>query len=171
MNPKVIILDERKWNEFSDEVFAKREFKNEAEEEDYRNETFRIQNLVRKHLGKKWKYPEDWEVGYDWNHYNHYYNCGGIYSDKAFCWNYIKQILKAFRSAKHPELTSYHTVCEIIENPDTEEEEIDFRGEFYVTPVRILIKKGMAKQHIEQLTDKNEESTFRRIGKAARLKW
>ena len=114
MEFETIILSEQKFNELARYIFKARPYKKESELKEYSKEIHINQDNIRKKLGQKWKEEDDWHVGYDWNPYMTIYNCGGIYSERIFCREYIETIMKGINEAKDPSNTFYNTVCEIL---------------------------------------------------------
>ena len=106
-----------------------------------------------KTLEKKWTEEEDWEVGYDWNPYKTIYNCGGIYSQNIFCKQYVRTIMESIKLAKDPTNTFYHTVCEIVINPNgkTIGDMMEDWGEFYITEGKLYIHESMSTENINKL--------------------
>lgn len=154
MKFETIILSEQKFKELSDFIFKPRSYKRESELKGYVKEINLNQDNIRKKLSEKWQEEEDWEVGYDWNPYMTVYNCGGIYSEKIFCREYVETIMKAISEAKDPSNTYYNTVSEIIVNPNgkTYGEMLEDWGEFYITEGKLYIHEVMSAENIEKLT-------------------
>lgn len=157
MKFETIILTEEKFSKLAKYVFQPRESKSESDIEEYRKETFRNQEIIRNKLRQKWEEEEDWEVGYDWNLYMTVYNCGGIYSDRIFCREYIETIMHGIKEAKDPSNTFYNTVCEIIIESDGKIIGEDYRGELFITEGKVYIHEEMTEENIEKLTKKCTE--------------
>jgi hypothetical protein len=126
------VLNEDDFRKEYHKAFEKQELTTEAEKERFRNEVFTVQGAVEEALKRKWKPIDDFEVGWDFNYC--YHTCGGIYSHEIFCHDYVATVLAALRSVDPDGRWTYHTVCEIIVNPDgkTAAEAMEDRGEFFV---------------------------------------
>ncbi len=129
---KFEVLEEEDFKKEYHKAFQKEILENEDEKERFRDEVFSVQGAVEESLQAKWNKVDDFEVG--WNFDYCYHTCGGIYSDRIFCEDYVKTIGKALSSVDSKGRWTYHTVCEIIVNPDakTAGESIEDRGEFFV---------------------------------------
>lgn len=113
-------------------AFRKLDLATEAEKAAFREEVFTIQGAVLAALERKWKEEDDFAVGWDFDYCFH--TCGGIYSDRIFCNDYVVAVRDALQSVDGPGRWTYHTVCEILVAPDakTAGEAIEDRGEFFL---------------------------------------
>jgi hypothetical protein len=113
-------------------AFDKQDLKNETDRERFRSQVFSVQGAIDEALKSRWKEDDDYAVAWDFNYCFH--TCGGIYSDRVFCEDYVRTIREALRSVDPEGVWTYHTVCEIIVNPNgkTAGEMTEDRGEFFV---------------------------------------
>lgn len=82
----------------------------EVDKERLRDAIQTTQKLVVDALDGKWDEVDDYEVGWDFDYC--YHVCGGIYSDRIVCPEYLLKIASALDSAPQPEKWTYHTACE-----------------------------------------------------------
>jgi hypothetical protein len=129
---KYAVLNERDFTAEYHKAFQKQSLETEAERERFRDEVFAVQGAIEKTLLTKWKKTDDFEVGWDFNYC--YHTCGGIYSERIFCPDYLATIHRALQSVDANGLWTYHTACEIMVNPQgtTAAEMFEERGEFFV---------------------------------------
>jgi hypothetical protein len=127
-------------------AFEKQNLATEAEQERFRDEVFRVQGAVVDALKLKWQEKDDFEVGWDFNYC--YHTCGGIYSDRIFGQAYVETIGEALKSVDPARRWTYHTVCEILVNPEgkTLGEAIEDRGEFFVRGETCYIHGAMKRE-------------------------
>jgi hypothetical protein len=113
---KYVVLTEDDFVTEYHKAFQKQDLPKEADKERFREEVFAVQGAVEDALKAKWKQQDDFAVGWDFNYC--YHTCGGIYSDRTFCKAYVETIGKALKSVDPEGRWTYHTVCEIMVNPD-----------------------------------------------------
>lgn len=142
---KYVILKDEDFTTEYHKAFQKQEMETEADQTRFRDAVFSVQGAVEDALKSKWQKPDDFEVGWDFDYC--YHTCGGIYSDKIFCKDYVETIGNALRSVDAEGRWTYHTVCEILVNPDakTIEESLEDRGEFFVRGDTCYIKGSTMK--------------------------
>ncbi len=97
----------------------------------FRDGIFAVQGAIEEALKSKWD-SDDFEVGWDFNYC--YFTCGGIYSERIFCRQYVETIHEALQSIDPQGVWTYHTVCEISgDSGDVDHHpQVDCRGEFFV---------------------------------------
>jgi hypothetical protein len=127
-----VVLEDEEFTAEYRKAFQKQNFETEADKERFRDEVFTVQGAVEDDLKKKWEVGDDFEVGWDFNYCHH--TCGGIYSDRIFCKDFVLAIRDALQSVDQDGRWTYHTVCEIEVNPEgkTAAESMEDRGEFFV---------------------------------------
>ena len=76
--------------------------------------------MIADTLSVRWLDQDDFAVGWDFNYCHHV--CGGIYSDRIVCPEYLHAIIVALAAAPMPDKWTHHTACET----DT------FDGEFFI---------------------------------------
>lgn len=117
MQISFIVLTQDDFDAEYKKAFTPVDVPTEADKELLREAISTTQQLVVDALKSKWTEPDDFEVGWDFNYC--YHVCGGIYSDRIVCPEYLHAIVKALASAQTPGKWTYHTVCE-TENYDSE---------------------------------------------------
>ena len=129
---KYAVLNDNDFTAEYRKAFQLQNLTTEREQKRFRDEVFSVQGAIEEALLKKWKKVDDFEVGWDFNYC--YHTCGGIYSERIFCRDYVATIHQAFQAVDPNGLWTYHTACEIIVNPEgrTAAEMIEERGEFFV---------------------------------------
>ncbi len=113
-------------------AFEKQEFCDEAEQAAFRERVFEVRGAVEDALARKWKEPDDFQVGWDFDYWHH--TCGGIYSEGIFCRAYVSSVLRALKSIDPIGEWTYHTTCEIATNhpnPKTASDAMEMRGEMF----------------------------------------
>lgn len=127
-----VVLSEDLFKQEYHKAFEKQELAGEVAKSRFRDEVFEVQGTVEEALLRQWKKPDDFEVGWDFDYC--YHTCGGIYSDRIFCPEYVLSVAEAVRSVDPTGRWTYHTVCEIVVNPQgkTAEEMTEDRGEFFI---------------------------------------
>jgi hypothetical protein len=129
---KYVVLEK---NEFYDEyrkAFHQLTLETEPDKQRFRDEITKVQDTVEAELKKKWQKPDDFEVGWDFDYC--YHTCGGIYSERVFCKDYVMTVQAALQSVDKEGLWTYHTACEIVAFPNapTVGESLELRGEFFI---------------------------------------
>ena len=121
-------------------------FENDNEKESFRKMVFTVQGAVEDILKLKWKNEIDFTVGWDFNYCR--FTCGGVYSRRIFCEDYVKAVHFALSGADREGIWVYHTVCEILVNPDgkTSGECNEERGEFIVIGQQCVINGDSMKK-------------------------
>ncbi|NJL59020.1 MAG: hypothetical protein HC887_04570 [Desulfobacteraceae bacterium] len=123
---------------------------NEIERELIRIRIFEVRSVIENFLANKWVKNEDFEVGWDYTDYS-FYRYGGIYSEKIFCTDYVQTIIAALDKIPDGNDWVYHTVCEIVVNPNgtTIAESTEYRGEFFIHNRSVNILKDEMSKSIE----------------------
>jgi hypothetical protein len=90
-------------------------------------------------------------VGWDFDYCRH--ACGGIYSEAAFSKAYVETVADALRKVDSKGAWTYHTVCEILVNPDgkTMGERFEDRGQFFIRGDVCYIEDSMAAHYRRRL--------------------
>ncbi len=129
---KYIVLDKDAFCAEYHKAFEKVNVQTEGEKDAFRKQVFSVQGAVEDALKQKWKVPDDFQVGWDFNYC--YHTCGGVYSERIFCPDYIETIGSAIESVDPEGRWTYHTACEIEVNPagKTIGECVENRGEFFI---------------------------------------
>lgn len=142
---KYIVLENDDFTAEYHKAFQAQDLQSEPEKKRFRDELFGVQGAVEEALKENWQQPVDFEVGWDFNYC--YHTCGGIYSDRIFCKDYVETISAALQSVDKNGLWTYHTACEIIVNPRalTIGESMEVRGEFFVRGDRCYINGSTMK--------------------------
>jgi len=134
VNPPMnyVVLEQSDFDIEYHKAFETLDLKTEPEKQRFRDVITEVQDAVEAALGKKWKKPDDFEVGWDFNYC--YHACGGIYSERVFCQDYVTTVHAALQTVDKRRVWTYHTVCEITTNPNapTIGESIESWGEFFI---------------------------------------
>ena len=120
----------------------------DTERESLRVKIFTVQGAIDKALKQRWKEGEDFQVGWDFDY--SYFACGGIYSERIFCKEYVTTVVEALEAVPEREKWVYHTVSEILVNPKgkTIGECQEDRGEFFIHDRAVFILADrMKKEH------------------------
>ena len=143
---KYVVLEIDAFTPEYHKAFQKLNLATETAKEEFRNEVFTVQGAVEEALQRKWKKVDDFEVGWDFDYC--YHTCGGIYSNRVFCKDYVNTILDALRSVDILGRWTYHTVCEVIVNPNakTAGERTEDRGEFFIRDATCYINATTMKR-------------------------
>jgi hypothetical protein len=129
---RYVVLPDADFEKEYHKAFQKQKLETETDKKQFRDAVFTVQGAVEDALKAKWEKADDFEVGWDADYC--YHTCGGIYSDRVFCKDYVETIASALKSVDAEGRWTYHTVCEIIVNPDAKTigESMEDRGEFFV---------------------------------------
>ncbi len=120
----------------------------DTEKESLRAKIFTVQGAIDKALKQRWTEGEDFEVCWDFDYSHH--ACGGIYSERIFCKDYVATVIEVLENVPESEKWVYHTVCEILVNPKgkTMGERREDRGEFFIHDRAVFILADrMKKEH------------------------
>lgn len=133
---EIVILGEDDYHEEYNKAFANGEYTSSLTKEMQEAEFDQFDDSLRNALLKYWKddprgKQHDFEVMDDWN--GTWHHCGGIYSARICCPEYIETIIQVISALSHAELWTYHTACESLEARGIESGEFFIRnGKMYV---------------------------------------
>src|SRR5262245_14517614 len=113
---RYVTLDEEAFRQEYRKAFQRVDVRDKTEEDRFRHAVRSVQGAVEEALLKKWTATDDFQVGWDFSYC--YHTCGGIYSERIFCADYIQTLVDTMRSIDGAGRWTYHTCCEIIVNPD-----------------------------------------------------
>ncbi|MDX1928598.1 MAG: hypothetical protein SFV81_18855 [Pirellulaceae bacterium] len=110
--------------------FACAPVKVEGEEDElkFARLVWNAQGAIADKLKKNWQEVDDYEIGSDYTH--HYHVCGGIYSDRIVCGDYIRLVAEALAALDTPDLWVFHTSCETP----------SFDGQFFIWKSTVYIE-------------------------------
>ena len=110
MNVTFSILPSGEYDAEYKKAFAPEDVPTDADKNRLRKAIRTTQQLVVDALDAKWEKEDDYEVGWDFN--DCYHVCGGVYSERILCTEYLQAIASALASAPEPSKWTYHTDCE-----------------------------------------------------------
>lgn len=122
-----VILPQKEFDAEYKLAFTPVEVPTDADKDRLREAIQTTQQLVVDALKTNWSDPDDYEVGWDFDYC--YHVCGGIYSDRIVCPEYLLAIMNALASAPTPDKWTYHTACEADH----------FDGEFFIRDGSVYI--------------------------------
>ena len=130
MNNNIVILDEEEFEREYHKAFEPIEFSDDLTEEQLAAEFEDLDKKLRDALSAHWEEDFCGEADFaisgcfqgTWHH------CGGIYSGKICCPEYVKIISQTLLEQPHGDLWTYHTVCEVFDDDD---DDAPF-GEFFI---------------------------------------
>lgn len=127
-----VVLDEHAFTPEYHKAFQQVVLDTDEAREEFRDRVFIVRAAVENALLKKWKDPDDFEIGWNFNYWFHTY--GGVYSERVFCPELVTTIRDALASVDREGNWTHHMVCEIVVNPKgrTAAESMELRGEFFV---------------------------------------
>lgn len=122
------VLDHAEFQAAYDKAFVIREFSSDSEKEAFREKLFAVRETIVNALERMWDSPQDFETAWDFDYCCHL--CGGIYSERIFCRDYVETLLAAMNGADPDGVWTYHAVCEIETDrlPAEDFGEMFFRG-------------------------------------------
>lgn len=97
------------WEEYK-RAFAAVDVPTEAAQAALRRRIYSLQDAISDFLSQRWKKEDDFEIGDDYNYC--YHVCGGVYSNRVVCADYLKRVSSALRTDPEPEIWTFHTAVE-----------------------------------------------------------
>ena len=138
---ETVILPENDYRKLYEESFAKPGYTSTFTEAMHREEFDRLDRGLRKALTARW--DEDSFGGKDFammdegEAFGGWHHCGGIYSTRICCPEYVETIMSVLASLPHASLWTYHTACETWQD-DTP---LPVHGEFFVRGEKLYAPK------------------------------
>jgi hypothetical protein len=152
---RFVVLNQDAFDREYRKAVADADVPSDADKERFRDTLFGVRGAVEEALAAKWQKvvykvglrpTGDFEVGWDFDYCFH--TCGGIYSETVFCSDYVNTVADALASVDPKGEWVYHTVCEIVVNPEgkTIGEVVQRRGEFFIRAGICYINGTMMKK-------------------------
>lgn len=135
---KIEILGKRQWETLYEQTFKVPKYTSKFTEQMHYAEFQRLDRELHKRLGAKWKEGSPYDDGdfmmmdkveafQGWHH------CGGIYSNRICCPQYVETIVGVIEKLPHARLWAYHTAVEVGLYVDQEERAlVNDTGQFFI---------------------------------------
>jgi hypothetical protein len=138
---ETVILREKAYRELYEEAFASPAYTKDFTEARHRAEFDALNSGLRESLKKAWEEDycgnKDFAIMDDKEAFGGWHHCGGIYSTRICCPEYIEAITAVIASLAHASLWTYHTTCETWQD-DTP---LPVHGEFFVRDGKLYAPK------------------------------
>jgi len=129
---EVVILKERDYRPLYEESFKRPEYTDAFTEPMHRAEFGQFDRGLRKALTARWEEDycghKDFAMMDEGEAFGGWHHCGGIYSTRICCAEYVQTIIAVLAQLPHAALWRYHTACE-TRHDDTP---LPVPGEFFV---------------------------------------
>src|SRR5579859_6600468 len=138
---ETVILREKEYRKLYEESFCKPAYTTIFTQQTHRSEFDSLNRHLRDALRAKWE--EDWcgrkdfAIMDDKEAFGGWHHCGGIYSTRICCPEYVEAILSVIAPLPHALLWTYHTSCETWQDDSP----LPVHGEFFVRGGKIYAPK------------------------------
>jgi hypothetical protein len=113
---EIVILKEKEYRKLYERSFQKPAYSKAFTEKLHRAEFEKLDRGLRKALAAKWKEDccgnKDFAMMDEGEGFGAWHHCGGIYSNRICCPQYVEVIASVLATLPHAALWTYHTACE-----------------------------------------------------------
>jgi len=138
---ETVILREKAYRKLYEEAFASPAYTEVFTEPMHRAEFDALNSGLRESLKRAWEEDfcgnKDFAIMDDKEAFGGWHHCGGIYSTRICCPEYVEAITAVIASLPHASLWTYHTACETWQD-DTP---LPVHGEFFVRDGKLYAPK------------------------------
>ena len=138
---ETVILREKAYRKLYEGSFAKPAYTKDFTETMHRAEFDKLTRGLRKSLTRKWKEDfcgaKDFAIMDDKEAFGGWHHCGGIYSTRICCPEYVETVVPVLALLPHASLWTYHTTCETWQD-DTP---LPVHGEFFIRDGKLYAPK------------------------------
>ena len=138
---EVVILRGAEYRKLYKQAFEQPEYTTSFSEKQHRAEFNRLDSGLRRALSAKWEEDfcgeRDFAIMDEGEAFGAWHHCGGIYSSRICCPEYVDAIVGVLARLPHSPLWTYHTACET----QHEDSPLPTHGEFFIRDGKLYAPK------------------------------